>query len=116
MAGAALYYRALYQEAEESRQRVETQAESWQMEIEQLTQRMRSVAALDLQHTRELENDKNVLRSLSAMWLTVVVGCRSVPPAPTCPLVPPPAWMMQPAPDLLTPLNEIISPSDDELK
>ncbi|MEN3260712.1 Rz1 family lipoprotein [Sodalis endosymbiont of Spalangia cameroni] len=58
---------------------------------------------------------KNVLRSLSAMWLTVVVGCRSVPPAPPCQhIAPPPAWMMQPAPDLMTPLNDIISPSDDE--
>uniref|UniRef100_UPI001E4EAA52 Rz1 family lipoprotein n=1 Tax=Serratia marcescens TaxID=615 RepID=UPI001E4EAA52 len=26
----------------------------------------------------------------------------------------PPAWMMQPAPDLLTPLNGIISPSESE--
>ncbi|EEU9600434.1 hypothetical protein FJ880_004962, partial [Escherichia albertii] len=29
---------------------------------------------------------------------------------------PPPAWMMQPAPDLLTPLNGIISSSESELQ
>ncbi|NEH20733.1 hypothetical protein GQQ13_20075 (plasmid) [Pantoea agglomerans] len=28
----------------------------------------------------------------------------------------PPAWMMQPVPDLLTPLNGIISPSESESK
>ncbi|MBZ3799278.1 Rz1 family lipoprotein [Leclercia adecarboxylata] len=28
----------------------------------------------------------------------------------------PPAWMMAPAPDLLTPLNEIISPSESGSK
>ncbi|HCN0664726.1 TPA: hypothetical protein N6K69_004927, partial [Escherichia coli] len=29
---------------------------------------------------------------------------------------PPPAWMMAPAPDLLTPLNGIISPLESGLK
>nr|WP_141220106.1 Rz1 family lipoprotein [Escherichia coli] len=46
----------------------------------------------------------------------VVANCASTPSAPT-PCVkppPPPAWIMQPAPDLLTPLNGIISPSESE--
>ncbi|MGL9724916.1 lysis protein [Sodalis sp. (in: enterobacteria)] len=64
MAGAALYYRALYQEAEKSRQRVETQAESRQAEIEQLHRQMQTVAALDWQHTQELEHEKNRIAQL----------------------------------------------------
>ncbi|HAK9035966.1 TPA: hypothetical protein J1201_000238 [Escherichia coli] len=46
----------------------------------------------------------------------VVVGCtskQSVRPCMKPP--PPPAWIMRPAPDLLTPLNGIISPSESEL-
>ncbi|MEN3259084.1 lysis protein [Sodalis endosymbiont of Spalangia cameroni] len=82
MAGAALYYRALYQEAEESRQRVETLAESWQVEIEQLTQQVRSVAALDLQHTRELENDKKRIAQLER---DVADGRRRLQVSATCP-------------------------------
>ncbi|EKP8509589.1 Rz1 family lipoprotein [Escherichia coli] len=39
----------------------------------------------------------------------VVVGCASKHSVRTCiKPPPPPAWMMQPAPDLLTPLNGII--------
>ncbi|HHJ4289982.1 Rz1 family lipoprotein [Escherichia coli] len=45
----------------------------------------------------------------------VVVGCASKHSVRTCiKPPPPPAWMMQPAPDLLTPLNGIISPSENE--
>ncbi|HAX3258457.1 Rz1 family lipoprotein [Escherichia albertii] len=45
----------------------------------------------------------------------VVVGCaseQSVQPCEKPP--PPPAWMMQPAPDWQTPLNGIISPSETD--
>ncbi|WP_370552473.1 Rz1 family lipoprotein, partial [Cronobacter sakazakii] len=38
-------------------------------------------------------------------------GCSSTPPVPRRERPAPPAWMMEPAPDLLTPLNGIISPS-----
>ncbi|ELY4856284.1 hypothetical protein BS412_14815 [Cronobacter turicensis] len=48
---------------------------------------------------------------LSATWLLAVSGCASTPPA-CVPPAPPPAWMMAPAPDLLTPLNGIISVSE----
>ncbi|WP_279385818.1 Rz1 family lipoprotein, partial [Cronobacter sakazakii] len=37
------------------------------------------------------------------------VGCSSTQPAPRTDRPAPPAWMMGPAPDLLTPLNGIIS-------
>ncbi|HAP0139802.1 TPA: hypothetical protein IRQ32_003881 [Escherichia coli] len=54
---------------------------------------------------------------LCALTLPLVVSaCGSTPdvPAPCVKPLPPPAWMMQPAPDLLTPLNGIISPSESE--
>ncbi|MDD8119796.1 lysis system o-spanin lipoprotein Rz1 [Escherichia coli] len=45
----------------------------------------------------------------------VVVGCASEPSVHPCVKPPPPpAWMMQPAPDLLTPLSGIISSSGSE--
>ncbi|ELC8119584.1 Rz1 family lipoprotein [Escherichia coli] len=45
----------------------------------------------------------------------VVSACRSTPPAPVPCVKPPapPAWIMQPAPDWLTPLNGIISSSEN---
>ncbi|HEO8934568.1 TPA: Rz1 family lipoprotein [Serratia marcescens] len=49
----------------------------------------------------------------SVMLPLVLASCASQPHAnpPS-----PPAWMMQQAPDLLTPLNGIISPSESESK
>ncbi|HDW3046083.1 TPA: Rz1 family lipoprotein, partial [Escherichia coli] len=45
----------------------------------------------------------------------VVVGCTSKQSVSQCVKPPPPpAWIMQPPPDLLTPLNGIISPSENE--
>ncbi|EEQ5902613.1 Rz1 family lipoprotein [Escherichia coli O170:H18] len=46
----------------------------------------------------------------------VVSACGSTPPAriPCVKPPPPPAWIMQSAPDWQTPLNEIISPSESE--
>ncbi|OIV47457.1 peptidase, partial [Sodalis sp. TME1] len=94
MIGAALYYRALYQEAEQSRQRVETQAESRQAEIEQLHRQMQTVAALDWQHTREpldwqhtreLEHDKKRIVQLER---DVADGRRRLQVRATCPTVP----------------------------
>ena len=52
----------------------------------------------------------------------VLAGCASVPPVPpqpplTCPKPPAPAaWLMMPAPDLMKPLNGIISISEPGLK
>ncbi|MDH7589054.1 Rz1 family lipoprotein [Serratia bockelmannii] len=51
--------------------------------------------------------------SLSVMLLLASVGCSSTPHVRSNP---PPAWMLQPAPDLLMPLNGIISPSEIESK
>ncbi|WP_208326125.1 Rz1 family lipoprotein [Buttiauxella sp. BIGb0552] len=60
---------------------------------------------------------KRLLNSCSVMLLLVISGCASPPPAQVCPQpAAPPAWMMLPAPDLLTPLNGIISPSESESK
>lgn|GEM_PF-3058581 len=41
-------------------------------------------------------------------------ACVSTPPAKRQTPPPPPAWMMQPTPDLITPLNGIISISEKE--
>ncbi|WP_239669583.1 lysis system o-spanin lipoprotein Rz1, partial [Proteus mirabilis] len=38
----------------------------------------------------------------------MLTGCTSKPSVQKAPPLPPPAWMMQPPPDLLTPLSEII--------
>ncbi|EFB9444181.1 hypothetical protein E4478_16445 [Escherichia coli] len=45
----------------------------------------------------------------------VVSACGSTPPAPVQRVKPPapPAWIMQPAPDWQTPLNGIISSSEN---
>ncbi|WP_419717621.1 Rz1 family lipoprotein [Erwinia aphidicola] len=52
----------------------------------------------------------------SSVFALASVGCASTPPVKSNPPPAPPAWMMQPAPDLLTPLNGIISPSESESK
>ncbi|HHK9581904.1 Rz1 family lipoprotein [Citrobacter sp. Cb008] len=48
------------------------------------------------------------------MFLLVSVGCSSVPDVPRTERPAPAAWAMLPSPDLLTPLNGIISPSEIE--
>ena len=51
------------------------------------------------------------------MFLLGVSDCASKLSVQTCiKSPPPPAWMMAPAPDLLTPLNGIISPLESGLK
>uniref|UniRef100_UPI00396A640D Rz1 family lipoprotein n=1 Tax=Raoultella ornithinolytica TaxID=54291 RepID=UPI00396A640D len=52
--------------------------------------------------------------SLSMMLLLASVGCSSTPPAQRTERPAPAAWAMLPAPDLQTPLNGIISPSESE--
>ncbi|ENZ7743145.1 lysis system o-spanin lipoprotein Rz1 [Klebsiella pneumoniae] len=59
---------------------------------------------------------KKPLSVCIAMSLLAVSGCSSTPDVPRKERPAPPAWMMQPAPDLLTPLNGIISSSESESK
>ncbi|MBE3510121.1 hypothetical protein IM300_00340 [Enterobacter cloacae complex sp. I2] len=59
------------------------------------------------------------LTLLSVMLPMALSCCGSTPVAPPCQRVKPPAppaWMMEPAPDLLQPLNEIITPSESASK
>ncbi|MGL9721540.1 lysis system i-spanin subunit Rz [Symbiopectobacterium sp.] len=118
MTGAALSYRALYLDTEKDRQYLEAQTQSQQAALERLNNQMQTVAALDTKHTRELEHDKKRIAQLER---DVADGrrrlqVRAVCPPECPPAAPPPAWIMQPAPDLITPLSEIISLSDDESK
>lgn len=59
-----------------------------------------------------------MLRQLSIscmmMLLLLSASCSSTLPVRSNPPAEPSAWMMQPAPDLLSPLNGIISPSEVE--
>ncbi|EDL0221092.1 hypothetical protein AHW82_06355 [Salmonella enterica subsp. diarizonae] len=53
----------------------------------------------------------------ATMLPLAAVACTSTQPVQQCRQVnppPPPAWIMQPAPDWQTPLNGIISPSKSE--
>ncbi|KLU14804.1 membrane protein [Xenorhabdus sp. GDc328] len=49
------------------------------------------------------------------LLLLILSGCTSKPSVPCLKSPSPPAWMMQPPPDLQTPLSEIIGYSDSEL-
>ncbi|MEQ1967378.1 Rz1 family lipoprotein [Xenorhabdus nematophila] len=49
------------------------------------------------------------------LLLFILSGCTSRPNVPCLKPLPPPAWMMQPPPDLLTPLSEIIGYSENAL-
>lgn len=80
----AVFYRIQYQGAEEALQKVELEAESRQAEIEQLSRQIQTIAALDLQHTRELENDKKRIAQLER---DVAGGRRRLQVSATCPNV-----------------------------
>ncbi len=70
--------------------------------------RQRDVAALDAKYSRELADaraENETLRADVAAGRKRLVPCVK-PPAP-------PAWIMQPAPDWQTPLNGIISSSEN---
>lgn len=89
----------------------EKQQLSGQLEWQNKTQK--AVADIDLQRTQELEDAKSKIADLQRDVATGTASCSSPPHAqPPAP----PAWMMQQAPDLLTPLNGIISPSESESK
>ncbi|AFH14948.1 putative lipoprotein Rz1 precursor [Cronobacter phage phiES15] len=54
---------------------------------------------------------KRRMISCVLMSLTALTGCSSTPPVSECVTPPaPPAALMQPPPDLMTPLNGIIFP------
>ncbi len=112
-----MYYQTLYYDAEKARKIAVSDREKQQIAFEQLSHQMQTILVLDAQYTKELEHDKNLIAQLER---DVADGRRRLQINAICPAVPtgrpPPAWMMQPMPDLLTPLNEIISPSDDESK
>jgi prophage endopeptidase len=74
--------------------------------------RQHDVSALDAQYTGELANAKAELEKLHA---DVAIGRKRLQLNATCQAArsaSSPAWMMAPVPDLLTPLNGIISPSE----
>ena len=81
--------------------------------ITDMTTRQRDVAALDAKYTGELADAKATIDQLER---DVASGkrCSSTPDAPRAERPAPAAWAMLPAPDLLTPLNGIISPSESE--
>ncbi|MDN4569112.1 Rz1 family lipoprotein [Enterobacter hormaechei] len=54
------------------------------------------------------------LKICSVALALVSVGCTSTPDVPRTDRPAPAAWAMLPAPDLLSPLNGIISPSESE--
>ncbi|KPO09497.1 hypothetical protein ACU57_17170 [Escherichia coli] len=57
---------------------------------------------------------KSSLMICSVVFALASVGCTSTPDVPRTERPAPAAWAMLPAPDLLTPLNGIISPSESE--
>ena len=84
--------------------------------------RKKAAAALDAKHTKELNDEKTKLEKLRAdvaagrVGLRVNATCTSAAGTDVPPAASPPAWLMQPAPDLPTPLNGIISPYEPGLK
>lgn len=84
MAGAALYYRSLYLNAEQARQHIEAQAGAQHAALAQVNRQMQTVAALDWQHTRELENEKNRIAQLER---DVADGRRQLQVRAVCPNV-----------------------------
>ncbi|KLF15061.1 hypothetical protein BXQ27_32365 [Klebsiella aerogenes] len=57
---------------------------------------------------------KASLKICSVALALASVGCVSTPPVQKTERPPPAAWAMLPPPDLQTPLNGIISPSESE--
>ena len=92
-------------------------AQQRQDTIDDMQMRQRDVAALDAKYTGELADAKATIEMLrddvsagrKRLQLNARCPSSDKPPAP-------PAWMMSAAPDLLTPLNGIISPSENESK
>ena len=84
--------------------------------ITEMQQRQRDVSALDAKYTGELANAKATIEQLQR---DVAVGTKRLFLAASCPRVQSTTITTSTddtAPDLLTPLNGIISPSERELK
>ncbi|MFT8210869.1 MAG: lysis protein [Symbiopectobacterium sp.] len=64
MLGATLHYRTLYYDAEKARKIAVSDREKQQVAFEQLNRQIQTVTALDTQHTKELEHDKNLIAQL----------------------------------------------------
>ncbi|WP_334468949.1 lysis protein [Arsenophonus sp. PmNCSU2021_1] len=64
MLGTALYYRTLYDDTEKARKIAVSDREKQQVAFEQLSHQMQTISALDTQHTKELEYDKNLIAQL----------------------------------------------------
>uniref|UniRef100_A0A3B0M1M2 Bacteriophage lysis protein n=1 Tax=Arsenophonus endosymbiont of Trialeurodes vaporariorum TaxID=235567 RepID=A0A3B0M1M2_9GAMM len=64
MSGTTLYYRTLYYDTEKARKIAVFDREKQQVAFEQLNRQIQTVAALDTQHTKELEHDKNLIAQL----------------------------------------------------
>ena len=82
--------------------------------IDDMKVRQRDVAALDAKYTGELADAKETIERLHS---DVIAGRKRLQLNANCPRTErpaPAAWSMLPAPDLLTPLNGIISPSESE--
>ncbi len=77
--------------------------------------RQRDVAALDAKYSRELADARAENETLRADVAAGRKRLRINAPAPVPCVKPPapPAWIMQPAPDWQTPLNGIISSSEN---
>jgi prophage endopeptidase len=91
-------------------------AKQRQETIDDMTVRQRDVATLDAKYTGELADAKKQLENLQHCVSTGKCGLHINATCPANGTASAPAWMMQPAPDLLTPLNGIISPSESESK
>lgn len=81
--------------------------------IKDMQTRQRGIAALDAKYTKELA-DAKAENDVCSAGLIMVAGCSSQANVPRMERPAPAAWAMLPAPDLLTPLNGIISPSESE--
>ncbi|CAA2931285.1 lysis protein [Arsenophonus endosymbiont of Bemisia tabaci] len=64
MLGATLYYRTLYYQTEKARKIAISDREKQQVVFEQLSHQIRTISALDTQHTKALEYDKKLITQL----------------------------------------------------
>lgn len=112
----ALYYRGNAIDYKAQRDTASSNLNLANDTITDMQTRQRDVAALDEKYTKELASAKATIDQLHD---DVATGKRRLQLSATCAkqsVTGTPAWMMQPAPDLLTPLSGIISPSESESK
>lgn len=84
-------------------------------ELENIQRQRVQAAELDIKVTQELANAKVKLSVCALTLVTALSGCTSRPVVQSCAKPPPPpASLMQPAPDMMQSLNAIISVSSNE--